>query len=271
VAPKKLSTDRQDMRDYLLGTLPPDRQTVLEERILGDQGVYEELMAVEDELIDQYVAGSLSKLEQHRFETHFLITPERQKKLGFGRLLKRYLNDRPAAAPQETAVNFPTRPLHSRQSFFGTFGRSPLLGFSIVVVVCVGLAVLGWLLIKSPLIDRARGPAQQTIVVTLAPGAMRSGGAIQHVSAPPKGTDLKLELEVAGAGFRDYEAQLFREREHLQTRPGLKAEPRGEHHVVPVTIEGEILTPGDYQLKLTGVMDSGQTELIDRYSFRVTD
>jgi hypothetical protein len=256
------------MRDYLLGTLPPDKQAALEERILSDRDVYDEVVAVEDELIDQYVAGNLSTLEQHRFETHFLITPERQKKLGFGRLLKRYMNDK---SPAVATVDFPIRTLAPRQPFFfGMFGGSPVLAFSMLVAACLGIVVLGWFLIRSSHMESARRPAQQTIVVTLAPGSIRSEGATQKLIAPSKGTDVKLELEVADDDFRNYEAQLFREREHLQTRSGLKAEPRGNHKVVPVDVAGEALTPGDYQLKLSGVSDTGQTELIDRYSFRVT-
>jgi len=38
---------------------------------------------------------------------------------------------------------------------------------------------------------------------------------------------------------------------------------------VPVTVTGEILTPGDYQLKLSGVADSGKAAFIDSYSFRI--
>jgi hypothetical protein len=55
----------------------------------------------------------------------------------------------------------------------------------------------------------------------------------------------------------------------LQTADELKAEPQGEQHVVPWTITGDVLSPGDYQVKLSGVVDSGADEFIDNYSFRV--
>ena len=45
---------------------------------------------------------------------------------------------------------------------------------------------------------------------------------------------------------------------------------RGAQQVVPVIIAGEILSPGDYQLKFSGVLDSGADEYIDNYAFRVT-
>ena len=34
---------------------------------------------------------------------------------------------------------------------------------------------------------------------------------------------------------------------------------------------GEMLSPGDYQVKLSGVLDSGADEFIDNYSFRVIE
>jgi hypothetical protein len=92
--------DKQEMRSYLLGTLDSDRRTQLEETILSVPETYEELLIAEEELIDQYVAGGLSQLEQQQFENHFLITAERQKNLRFGQLLKRYVNSHPIPLPQ---------------------------------------------------------------------------------------------------------------------------------------------------------------------------
>jgi len=84
--------DKDVMKTYLLGSLDEDRKTQLEERILSEPNVYEDLLVTEEELIDQYVAGSLSELEQQQFESNFLITSERQRNLHFGRLLQRYVN-----------------------------------------------------------------------------------------------------------------------------------------------------------------------------------
>lgn len=80
------------MKNYLLGTLAPDQQTALQDRIAWNPRVYEELLEVEKQLIDEYLAGSLSKMEKHQFETHFLTTAERQKDLRFGQLVKERLN-----------------------------------------------------------------------------------------------------------------------------------------------------------------------------------
>ena len=101
---------------------------------------------------------------------------------------------------------------------------------------------------------------------------MRSEGVVtQRVKVPPKGTDVKLELQLTNTSFHTYKSQLFRENESLQTTDALKMEAKGDQHIVPITIAGEILSPGDYQVKLSGVLDTGQDEFIDNYSFRVIE
>lgn len=271
------NTDKQEMKNYLLGTLESDRRTELEERILCDSGVYEELLVTEEELIDQYVAGGLSKLEQHQFETHFLITAERQKNLRFGRLLKRYLTSHPVLVPHEdvpAAVHQAgkTAPAKKADPFYlAPFRQRPVLAFSALIVAGLGIIFLCWLASRKPAEKAAQQSSARVVVVALAPGSIRSGGETKRVNVPPRGFDVKLELELTNPGFQNYKSQLFRESESLEIKEELKMEAKGDQHIVPVTITGEILSPGDYQVKLSGVLDSGADEFIDNYSFRVIE
>ena len=95
------NADKQQIRCYLLGTLDSDRKTELEQRLLSLPEAYEELVIVENELLDQYVAGGLNELERQQFETNFLITAERHKDLRFAQLLKRYVNSHPFSVAEE--------------------------------------------------------------------------------------------------------------------------------------------------------------------------
>lgn len=259
------------MKSYLLGTLAADRRTELEERILCDGEVYEELLVNEEELIDQYVAGSLSNLEKQQFETHFLITAERQKNLRFGRLLKKYFNSHPSLALPSAPMAVEERS-PAKRSFplnLASFGRVPALAFSAVVLLCLCMALCYWIISRRPAANMAQQTASRTVVVTLVPGSTRSSGNTQRVSMPPEGVDVQIELEVANTSFRNYKSELFRESQPVVTQDELRIEPRGDQQVVPLTIAGEMLSPGDYQVKLSGILDSGQDEFIDNYSFRV--
>lgn len=270
--------DKQEMKSYLLGTLKADRQEAVEESILCDPQAYEELLFTEEELIDQYVAGSLSSSEQKQFETHFLITAERQKNLRFGRLLKRYVNAQPVLVRPDhvaAAVCQADGPAPAPRffSFFGFIGKGPALAFSSALVACVSVIVLlCWLGTKKNTRMMAQDEPSQSVAFTLAPGSLRSEGATtQRVEVPAKGYSVKLHLEVTNTRFPSYKSELFRENELLQTFPELKAEANGEQQIVPLTIPGDMLGPGDYQVKLSGVLDSGQDEFIDNYSFRVIE
>lgn len=249
-----LDIDKEVLRSYLLGTLEAEPRTELEERILCDQATHEEVLLLEEELIDQYVAGGLSNGERQQFETNFLITDERQKKLRFGQLLKRYLTSQAVPALSEN-VSVP----HINQT--PSPRRFPsVVGFAVVVVALMGIGLLSWSVLRKP----AGQTAVQEVVVQLAPSSFETQG----VTVPPQGI-VKLELAVANTSFKNYKYELFRENKPLQT-DALKIETKGEQRIVPLTLTGETLSPGDYQLKLSGVSDSGEDEFIDNYSFRVT-
>ncbi len=83
------------LKPYLLGELKPEDQQRLEQRLMIDTAVFEELQRAEDELIDDYLRGALSGRERERFETFFLLAPERLQKLSFAKTLKRYVADHP--------------------------------------------------------------------------------------------------------------------------------------------------------------------------------
>jgi hypothetical protein len=267
------NTENQEVKSYLLGKLPSDTQAAFEERLLVDAELYEELLVTEDELIDQYVTGSLSKDERHDFETHFLITAERQSKLRFGSLFRRYLQSRTVDVLQEESqpieprsARKPLAPSRKSSLFFGQFSSNPLLAVSIAIVVCLGLVALYWAVIKKQPDNQSR----RTLVVALASGTTRSGGDTQRIRAPSNETEVRLELELAKAELQNYKAELFRENESVKLAQGLRPEAHGSHYVIPFNVAGEILSPGDYQVKLSGILDSGQIELLGSYSFRIT-
>jgi hypothetical protein len=265
--------DKQEMQSYLLGTLEADRRVKLEETILGEREVYEELLIVEQELIDQYLADELSGSEWQQFENHFLITAERQKNLHFGKLLKRYVDSQPQLVLDEeipTVISPIEKSAPAKRSFYflsGPLANRPALAL-FALLVALGIIFLVWLAPRNPEQD-AHETAPPPLVITLAPGSLRSAGTTQPFHVQPKGADIKLQLELARPAFPKYRSQLLRESEMVQTTDELKSEAKGDQHIVPLTVPAEMLSPGNYQVRLSGVLNSGQDEFIDNYSFRV--
>lgn len=256
------------MRAFLLGTLDGDHKTQFEERILIEPGVYDELLVVEEELIDQYLADDLSALERQQFETHFLITAERQKNLRFGKLLQKYANSHIDFTEREE-LPIPV------QSF--SLLRTPVRRWSALAVLAVILGCAVIFFVKG-LVSRREAACvvKQTharvVTLTLAPGsAAKQSSPTQRVIVSPRGGKVKLELELANPTFHNYKSELFRENKSLQISDALRSEAKGEQSIVPFTVTGEMLSPGDYQVKLSGVLDSGANEFIDNYSFRVIE
>jgi len=260
-----------------LGSVDSDHKTQFEEKILSVPETYEELLIAEEELIDQYAAGGLSELEREQFETHFLITAERQKDLRFGQLLRRYVNSHVPQHDFSTAAIAHVEKTASAKKLPrlspSPAGGRPLMAFSVAGVALLGIALLGgWIALRRSPVRSAQQGTGPVVVVTLAPGSIATeGDTAQRVNVPPKGYTLKLELELQNSSFRNYKSELFRQNKSVQTDGALSIEAKGEQFVVPLTITGERLSPGDYEVKLSGVLESGANEFIEKYSFRVIE
>ena len=95
--------DRSSIRRYLLNQLTDDAQQQIEQRLLTDDELFDQIQATEDELIDEYLTGALSKDEAEMFEKHFLVTAERQQKLRFAKAFRRYVATHASGQPQKTS------------------------------------------------------------------------------------------------------------------------------------------------------------------------
>ena len=106
------AVDEKQICQYLLGRLGLEEQQRFEEQLMTQESLFDELMVLEDELIDDYLKGTLSPVDRADFEKHFLATPERQQKLQFSQALRKHVA---AAALQQSPA-----PL-SRHSFWQSF------------------------------------------------------------------------------------------------------------------------------------------------------
>lgn len=264
------NVSEQEIRTYLLGGLSPERHTELAAEIHNDAEMQEELLAIQEELFDQYLAGSLTTEEQEYFKTHFLNSESGQRKLRFARIFRNYrANDHHEGSFAEDRVPAPIPPVPAPSPWFMSFHRNPAYAVSMFLVAGLLATLIGWVYVKrSPTIHST---AVKIPALTLSAGTNGSGGSIKKLRAPAQNAEVKVELELTKSDFKKYKLQLFRENQALTSQEELPIVSRNTHYIVPVTFTGNILTPGEYQLKLCGVPDSGQPTYIDSYSFRVTD
>jgi hypothetical protein len=79
------------LKRYMLGELDHEEQQRLEREIMTDNHTFEQLSVAEDELVEEYLEGSLSAREREKFEKHFLSTPKHREELRLAKALRRYV------------------------------------------------------------------------------------------------------------------------------------------------------------------------------------
>jgi CHAT domain-containing protein len=157
---------QKNLRRYLLGQLDDPTAEATEKQFLVQEDVFDELMAAEDELIDDYLTEVLPPDDRKAFEKHFLSTSERQEQLKFGRIFKRYLaaesGMRDAVESDQGAGAVDRVPLTTRVADAGSLrGKSPGAFFSspwrtvAFAVVLLAIALGTWRFYRSqPHVDK---------------------------------------------------------------------------------------------------------------------
>lgn len=264
----KSQAETLQIRQYLLGTLSPEQAAELEERLLSDGQVYEELLIVEDELVDQFLSGQLSAPEREQVESHFLQAPERQEQLRFGHLLRQYVSAHttgiaPDAEPELAPVFVGPEP-----SFLSRLlPRSPVLAFSLACALLV--LVVGGFWVVNRILNPANGPGA-VWAVELTPGLIRDGGETRKFAVPANTGTVRLQLDLAEDQYQSYEAILQdADGRTVTTSKGLKAQSTNGRTAVLLDVKVDMMPAGDYRVKLSGLSSKGEAESVANYSFRV--
>ena len=177
--------DRDGVRRYLLGSASEGERDRFEQDLMADEGLYKELLATEEELIDEYVAGELPELEQTGFLQYLSKLPDYEKRLEFARALRaRSLNSQTEVVSSDSHGGFPV--------------RAPWVAAAALLLMAIGGI---WSITTISELRRelaSNGP--RSLVLTA--GTLRSGGTMQTVPVPDKPSLVHFHLDL---GFDDYE------------------------------------------------------------------
>src|SRR5262249_6252403 len=96
--------DGERLVRYLLGSLPEDDAERLDEQSIVNDDVACRLLSVENDLVDAYVRETLDPEFRRRFESHYLASPRRRRRV---RLASRFAAavDRPPLADNAPSVS----------------------------------------------------------------------------------------------------------------------------------------------------------------------
>lgn len=140
-----MNYDNDSITAYLLGNASDQETERFDELSIADDEFADALSAAEDDLVDAYIDGELAGSNLRRFETFYLVSPLRRRKVMFAEAFRQFSNrhtmERPAAGHP------PQRAPHT--GFFSKFRAFPVwqLGFAAAALVFACLA--GWLAIQN--------------------------------------------------------------------------------------------------------------------------
>ena len=128
---------------YLLGDLAEEEQIAIEDRAFSDKEYLATITAVENDLIDDYVRGALTSADRQKFESRFLASAERRKRVEFAKALAVVTDESVVAAE-------PPRTLSWRDSLDAFFSSlNPVAKFAFSAAVLVLLVGGAWLVIQT--------------------------------------------------------------------------------------------------------------------------
>jgi hypothetical protein len=288
------SDQEKRMAQYLLGQLSEQEQTELERQYMMDDALFEELLAVEDELRDTYVRGELSRADRQAFEERLLTLPHQKEKEKFARTLRQYLVQ--AGTPAGPMAHLVAK-WKSLLRIFAAQPRTvliPALSLTLVVLV-VGS---WWLVLRNIQSSRnapttastasgspgqapkpqpqtsipAPEPGARTVAFVLTPGLIRGGVEESRPLVIPAGVSrVRLEARVdVGGDYSNFEAVLqTAENKRIWSERNLNAQTFPGGKIVFLDLSSSLLPPGDYILTLRGLTVARHHETVAEYGFRV--
>jgi len=202
----------EDLKSYLLDSLPQPARARLEERYLSDDETYERLLAMEEEIMDDHVQGLLSPRQWEPLKRSLLLGKDGPERLRFAQTL--------AQVRSQTRPSFPRRLAAGLQLF--TRRRALIPAAIGGIALLVFLAVLpegarrqstnrandgtGQPLITGESVDGAPAP---TVTLLLHPvGRDSSAANILRISRPQD--RIRLEAELAGDERNSYDVTVRR-------------------------------------------------------------
>lgn len=284
-----------ELRGYLLGTLTERDRDALEGLLLEDDELYEELLAVEEELIDESIRGQLSRQETIHLFQYLERLPDGPKRIQIARALEASLWPQSPEMRLEKAIPRPLTLLApARRAWLAAIAAS-IVAVSVTTFLMLRneVATLRGELgraeqdVEPPVLDEgspspeaspgaspegAPDAARRFPAPILTAGTLRGKGGMQILKVPAGEQLLRLNLDLAIEDCVSYRAVVYdAEARELFAVSRLQAHSTEDRTVIPLSLPTGGVPAGDYFIALSGSCGSGELEPIARYDFRVVN
>jgi hypothetical protein len=297
--------DAQAMKRYLLREMSAEERAQFEERYLADPELFEELAALEDQMIRSYLRGKCSAQEKTELENRMAVSPDWRKKVEFERSLMEHVSSLPiSAAAQKTGIQFDEKDeeaavAEGRAAWPAKWLSVPALRFAAVAVGLVLVAGGAWLITvnlrlrqqlsrlqrqNADLVGRQQELQQQLAALMITPPPtmppfiltshmVRDIDRQKPLVIPPgiASVPLQLWLDPGQDRFPGYSAALETpDGTRLWQQSNLQSQSAPNHQpMIAIELPAAALKRGSYVLNLSGVSPNHKPEEVAVYIFRV--
>jgi hypothetical protein len=233
------------LRQYVLGELDHERRVEIEERLIMDPDLFELLGPTEDELVEDYLENVLTPKEKAAFEQHFLTNEDRRWHLGFVRLMKENVVQRPSDDAVANAIAEGGSPLAGRsesgdESWASLARRGVLVGHGQMWAGALAASLVMLLAGSVWFVVRERGLSNEL-------GRLQA----EHQLEQRERRDLQTRLGSLSAQAQALQTELDSERRLRET-----AKPTGTRALIPEALLPRLQEPPLFVLA-TGLLRSG--------------
>lgn len=255
------------IREYLLGYSDTHAESI-EQRLVVDSEYLQEFLIVTDELIEDYLDGNLSSKDITRFETHFLTTPRRHRRLEMAKALAEKAtsdahSDEKATEPHKGGATITPffLPVRNRQYW--------LIAAVLIVVVLGG--VIAWSIIRTWPGRNASGgdlqaelvrlndpgseaPSGPSVLLSIAPVTVRSLGEDRRIVIQSDTQIVLVRLILVDKVYDSYQAAVETvEGNELGKTPPLTPVTDDEGRFIEVRLPAQRLESHNYRIKLSAL------------------
>jgi hypothetical protein len=258
-------------RRYLLGSAGDEECASLELEYFGNEAAVDQIAAVEEDLVEEYLADHLTADERRQFEQHYLASPDHRARVDTIRRLS------------AMAGGGQRRPRHAPAGLGVSSSTWSYRWLAIAAVLAMAVGIL-WVAIprraQAPTVSenrptpppRAVAPASRVFALSLSPVSVRSATDSPSLVIPP-GTDvvaLQLESDPNGPKIADARAVIRTVAgAEVWRGPATTAADLPPGIVARVDVPAARLSVDDYVVVLAGTDPAGREQERDRYFLRV--
>jgi hypothetical protein len=223
--------DEKQMVRFLLGDLSEESRLKLEDRFFKEDRFYQELLAIQEELADDYVQDKLSASERAQFEKHFLRSARRRERVEFAAAFSEALSRPESLAP---VLQFKTPWWQSLLAFVRPQRAGMVWGGAVVAFVLVIGTV--WLAVENRRLSGSLEQARQE------QGAANDRIRTSEAEAAQRERELKEELAALREQGGELETMIQQKQRELEalrrSKRATEAQPTSSQ------IAAFILAPG---------------------------